>query len=193
MKKKQKRQIKNATITALKVLGFTGVVASVIVFPGLVYVVNAIDKQLQDRDRSRRAYYNLKSQGLIRTTKTKQGKVQIVLTEKGKKRVLRSKRIELKFEKPNSWDGKWRMVMFDIPEPNRSGRDLIRSQLYKFGFLRIQKSVFIFPYDCQDLIESLRGYFKLSEGELYIFETKVIEGEKKLLKYFNLQKNINNI
>jgi len=113
--------------------------------------------------------------------------VRIILTKKGEKRLLEAKRLEFKLKKPKVWDKKWRMVMFDIPESNRTGRDPIRKQLYKFGFLRIQRSVFIIPYSCQDLIDSLRDYFRLADGELYIFETKVIEGEKTLLEYFKVK------
>jgi hypothetical protein len=185
-KDKNNEKLKNATFVALKTLGLVGAVASVMVFPGLAYVFDALDKEFNDTKRGRRAFYNLKSQKLIKTKKKKNGKIQIILTDRGKKRVRDFALSQIKLEIPATWDGRWRMIMFDIPEFNRKGRDLIRHQLYKLGFIRIQKSVYIYPYPCQDLIEYLRKYFRLSEGQLYIFETKIIEGESLLREHFKV-------
>ena len=41
------------------------------------------------------------------------------------------------------WDGKWRIVMFDIPESNRILRNELRRSLKKFGFLGWQQSVWV--------------------------------------------------
>jgi len=189
MKKKDKnkdhKKIKNITITTLKVLGLAGLVVSAMVFPGLAHVVNVVEKEIGNRQRARRSFYNLKSRGLIRVKKYGSG-IKIVLTDKGKKRVAKFKFENIKLIKPPIWDKKWRMVMFDIPEFNKVGREQIRRNLYRWGFVKVQKSVFIYPYKCDEAIEAVRDYFKLSDGELYIFETKILEGEKKLLEHFKL-------
>ncbi len=41
------------------------------------------------------------------------------------------------------WDGKWRIVMFDIPEKKRENRNWLRWQLLSFDYKQLQKSVFI--------------------------------------------------
>ena len=41
------------------------------------------------------------------------------------------------------WDGKWRMLMFDIPEKKRKERDWLRYQLLCIDYQPIQKSIFI--------------------------------------------------
>ena len=183
--KNKQQKIKNVTITTLKILGLTAVVASVVVFPGLAHVINAIEKQIGDRKRARRSLYNLKNRGLIKVSKHN-NQIRIILTEKGKKRINKYRIENLKIPKPPVWDKRWRMVMFDIPEHNKSGREQVRRNLYRWGFVKIQKSVFIYPYQCEEAIDILREHFRLSEGELYIFETKILEGEEKLLKHFKL-------
>lgn len=45
------------------------------------------------------------------------------------------------------WDGFWRVVVFDIPEKKRVSRDLLRRQLVKLGFGKLQASTYISPYD----------------------------------------------
>ncbi len=41
------------------------------------------------------------------------------------------------------WDGKWRIIMFDIPERKRESRNWLRWQLVSLDYKPLQKSVFI--------------------------------------------------
>ena len=43
-------------------------------------------------------------------------------------------------------DGKWKMIIFDIPESKRSVRDYLRTKLKQLGFKRWQNSIWITPY-----------------------------------------------
>lgn len=58
-----------------------------------------------------------------------------------------------KFEEKN-WDGKWRVVLFDIPEEKRIIRNLFRRNLKKWGFKHLQKSVWISKRNIFDKLES---------------------------------------
>jgi DNA-binding transcriptional regulator PaaX len=49
-------------------------------------------------------------------------------------------------EKDLKWDGKWRLVLFDIPESKRPLRDYIRSTLKRLGFKEFQRSLWIYPF-----------------------------------------------
>jgi phenylacetic acid degradation operon negative regulatory protein len=55
------------------------------------------------------------------------------------------------------WDGKWRWVIFDIPESDRTLRARIRRRLCKEGFGCLQQSVWITPDPFGSMIEELRG------------------------------------
>jgi phenylacetic acid degradation operon negative regulatory protein len=61
------------------------------------------------------------------------------------------------------WDGKWRFVIFDIPEKLKSGRDALRKKIKKLGFYELQKSVFIFPYKCADEIAFIIEFFGIKK------------------------------
>jgi len=63
--------------------------------------------------------------------------------------------------KRENWDGKWRIVVFDIPEKIKRGRDALREKLKELGFYELQKSVFVFPYKCQNEIEFVIEFFNL--------------------------------
>ena len=44
------------------------------------------------------------------------------------------------------WDGRWHIIMFDIPEVQRERRDKIRRYLKWNGFWQLHKSVWVSPY-----------------------------------------------
>jgi len=59
------------------------------------------------------------------------------------------------------WDGKWRIVVFDIPEKKKGVRNALRRKLKELGFYELQKSVFVFPYECGNEIEFIVEFFEL--------------------------------
>lgn len=89
------------------------------------------------------------------------GTVYIVLTKEGKKKALEYKLDELKIKKPDKWDKKWRVVIFDIPEKKKKAREALRSKLKELGFKELQKSVFIHPYPCEDEIDFINEVFEI--------------------------------
>ena len=111
----------------------------------------------------------------------------IKLTSAGE-RILR--RIELKnyqIAKPKKWDGKWRMLIFDIREKRKFLRDKIRSVLSLIGFVRLQNSVWVYPYDCEDLINLTKADSAIGRELLYVVADR-IENEKVLLSHFKLKR-----
>jgi len=73
----------------------------------------------------------------------------------------------LKFSE--KWDGRWRLVMFDVPEAKRGLRDNIRRELTKLGLGILQASVWISPNDIRDDIVKIIKKYNLS-GEIKFFE-----------------------
>ena len=55
-------------------------------------------------------------------------------------------KLKLEMAKRKRWDGKWRIIIFDVPEKMRGKRDLLRKELVAFGFMQLQKSVWAYPY-----------------------------------------------
>lgn len=53
----------------------------------------------------------------------------------------------------SKWDGRWRLVIFDIPEKNKTVRNLLRRKLKGWGFRQWQKSVWLSK---QNVTEALR-------------------------------------
>jgi len=100
--------------------------------------------------------YYLKKRGYIKI-KNLEGKQGVLLTRKGAEKVLRTK---LRMaEKKKRRDGKWLMVIFDIPEKKRKLRILFREYLRTLGFQMLQRSVWVSPFDVfKEVEEVIRRY-----------------------------------
>ena len=83
----------------------------------------------------------LKEKGLI--TKNPKQKV-FVLTQEGKKIIMQVENRLAIFQRP--WDGKLRLVFFDIPEKKKLWRNWLRSELINLRFQKIQESVYAGKY-----------------------------------------------
>jgi len=103
------------------------------------------------------------------------------LTDSGKDRALW---IKIK-EEEEKWDGRWRMVVFDVPEKYRIGRDALRRALKQIGFLEYQKSVFIHPFECKDEIDFVVEFFRMRPwARIVVAES--IDDDLRLKRHFNL-------
>ncbi len=85
----------------------------------------------------------------------------------------------------NAWDGKWRIVAFDIPEKYSALRDKVRRILKQAGFIKLQHSVWIFPHECEELAQLIKEESRLSNYILY-GRLDRIENESGLKKAFHL-------
>jgi len=130
-------------------------------------------------------FYKLRKQGLVDFYK-KNNQIYISLTEKGKKKAGWMQIDALKIEKPKKWDGKWRILLFDIMETKKFHREALRGKLIELGFRLLQKSAWIIPYECKDEIGLLKSFFGLSDKEVKLAVVSNIEGEKELKEKFKL-------
>ena len=77
--------------------------------------------------------------------------------------------------------------MLDIPEYRRKTRSRLRALMNDFGFLRLQDSVWVSPYDCEDLISLVKAELKVGKDILYAVVDQ-IENDSWIKKHFGLGK-----
>jgi len=109
------------------------------------------------------------------------------LTGKGEKELRKAEAQDYKVIKPTKWDGKWRVIIFDIKEERKNLRDKVRNTLMSIGFVCLQKSVWIYPYDCEDLINLIKVDFKIGKDVLYMIVDRV-ENDGFIRESFGLKK-----
>lgn len=109
----------------------------------------------------------------------KNEEVHLRLTSEGQKKVTRDFPLVTMQQKP--WDRKWRLVIFDIEELNRSARDNLRKKLKELGFGMLQESVFITSHDLAEDIAEFITNLGLS-NYVYVLETsKILVGDVRAL------------
>lgn len=143
-------------------------------------------------ERTPRAFHYTRSQlatGFARMERNgfikRKAKQTVCLTEKGILEVLKY-RMKNKHTR-KKWDGKWRIITFDIEEITRKDRDYLRRQLKWIGFEELQKSVWIFPYEIR---EELKEFIRMCrfefQGDVRFILADSIQPDTLLHQKFNL-------
>ena len=114
-------------------------------------------------DQVRKSSYCLEKKKLLRKVKLPDDKIRIELTAKGKEKARKYSIENISIKPVQGWDGRWRLVMFDIPEKDRYIRGIFRDKLVHLGFFRVQQSVWVYPHDCEKEINSLMRILHLED------------------------------
>lgn len=107
------------------------------------------------------------------------------LAKEGEKRLRYFELSGHKLPRQKRWDRKWRVIIFDIPEKKKTVRDQIRKLFISAGLMRLQDSVWVYPYDCEDIIGLLKTDLGVGKNLLYMIVDE-IENDKYLREEFNL-------
>jgi len=80
----------------------------------------------------------------------------------------------------DKWDGKWRIISYEIPEKKREIRDRLRREMQGWGLGPWHRSFWLTPHP---VIETLRQLVSQKEEEKYIqaFEAGHIFGDREIL------------
>lgn len=125
----------------------------------------------------RRGFVTVNGRGVTR---------QIELTEEGRLYADLLSTLPLKLTKPVRWDRKWRLMVFDIPERHREVRDVLRAKIRELGFVQLQKSVFITPWPCKEIVEQIQKIYRADQYIRYI-EAVTFDGEEAFRERFKVR------
>lgn len=170
----------------IKALAISGTLALALLAPN---ALTLLGKSRFKNSYQKKHYLNLSlkrliEKGYVKTSGSGREKI-LTLTREGEQLAASFGEGNLALKKPERWDGKWRILIFDIPERRKSVRERVRRVLIEFGFLRLQDSVWVYPYDCEDLITLFKIDLSLGKSLLYIVGDQ-IESEFLLRKHFKL-------
>ena len=150
-------------------------------------IFRIIKKEWKETDKSNfyRSIKSLSKEKLIKEKRMPDGSIRLILTEKGEEEALKLSLLgnSINFKKPKKWDGKWRIVIFDIPETDRVFRDILRRHLFALEFYKLQQSVFVSPYPFEKQIADLAKIYSATPY-VRIITAINIDNAKKLKKHF---------
>src|SRR3989338_5920505 len=178
-KRKRRRDLKYAILGVAKATALIGVALMAPNMPQALHKMGFLPQGPSDGSTIARARRLLVRKGLL---SEKNGKFN--LTPRGSSALAI---LEAQYSiRRQRWDGRWRVLIFDIPEYRKSVRDKIRRTLMHIGFVHLQDSVWTYPYDCEDLIVLLKADFKIGKDILYMIVDE-LEGDWRLRKEFGLK------
>ncbi len=191
--KKSSEENKNIRIGLIgeAILGVlvAGTVVSVFaLFPGVALAIGPFIKKKKRFPRQVivKSLDSLIATGLVKRVKSPNGVVVLRLTKKGSwEALLRHRTLPTATQEKNDWDKMWRLVIFDIPNEKNRKRSDLRRAVSMYGFKQLQKSVWVYPYECDDFVQLLKSHLDVSRDVLYMKVT-YIENDRHLRKEFDL-------
>lgn len=185
---RKKRLYTNVQKALLSAVALTGVVLVAAIAPNAPAALAKLStrKRAQLRYQYKTVLGRLAAQGFIEF-EIRDGKRYARITDAGRQILaFEQEQIRLRTMKPYRWNKRWRVVIFDIPERRRRTRDRLRHMMQEAGFVRLQDSVWVFPYDCEDFISLLKSELKIGAAVLYMV-VEHIENDSHLRAHFALK------
>lgn len=171
----------------LQTIAIAGALTVAAMAPNAVRLIKHIDPRWivppNPRQRLHEALSRMKRKGLV-TFVERDGKRMPTLTQRGRREAQGIRAGTARIKKPLRWDGRWRVVVFDIPEKRRHLRDTVRSMVRNLGFVRLQDSVWAHPYDCEELIKLIKTDLHIGVEVLYMIAD--VEYDRPLRESFGL-------
>lgn len=181
-KRRRKTNLENIVFSTLAV---TGMVTFSVMAPNAARLLKNVDTDwISKRDPRQRLYEcmaRMRRKGLVRfDEKTR----RYALTEKGRG-AANGVSGEEPLPLPKRWDGRWRIVMFDIAEKHKPLRRHIARLVSQLGFYRLQDSVWVHPSDCEEVIALMKLERHMGTELRYVI-ADAIEYDKPLREHFGL-------
>ncbi len=169
----------------LALITVTGIVSVGAMAPGLLQIAAPFVRRRYSEPIIKRAVKRLDEKGWI-VLKQTGDHWRIDLTARGRTELLAYELGQKRIHAPRRWDQKWRVLIFDIPEKRKPIREQVRNLLRSLGFYRLQDSVWVFPYECQEILALLRTKYGIRHEALYL-RVEFLDQDQWLRKEFGLK------
>ena len=130
---------------------------------------------INNNRKTQQIFHGLRRYRFVRHVRV-EGKEKYIITPKGENKLREILIDEVVIKNSKKWDGKWRLVMYDLP---------IRLKLKDLGFFQFQKSAWIYPYPCEGEILFVADFYGVRK-HIEILEVSKVLDETKLKVHFGL-------
>ena len=165
----------------LAILALGAVIATGALAPNIFLIFGRYKRgRYFTKDQTFKSFYNLKRYKLIEVKSFKNGMTSIKLSPKGEKAIEKLSLDEMIIPQPHRWDGKWRIFIFDLPVKYKKAREALRYHIKRLGLVQLQKSVWAYPYPCENEILFISKFFGVSKHvEILLVERMINDSELK--------------
>lgn len=156
---KQKRNLRALSEkTVLTFLKIIAVLKRKVSIPSVIAKLQTKNEQLRPR-RGNEILYHLQKDSYIRLERG----IYPTLTEKGRV-YLES----ISQKQKTHWDKRFRIILFESLQTTRNNREYIRTKIKQYGFMHLERGVWVYPYVCDAFIRLLQLEYRLESPLIYI-------------------------
>ncbi len=112
-------------------------------------------------------------------------KIPIIISNKGKKYLKKIIEEQIALKPVKSWRGYYWLVIFDIPENKKLNRQTFRRHLKHLGLRQVQRSVWVYPGDCEKEVLALCQIYNVMPF-VSLFKGVYIGDDRELRKEFGI-------
>lgn len=172
----------------LRILAGVGTIGAIFVFPGAAPALGSLflGQKQYGRWQTKQVISQLGRRKYAEIKYLKDGRVRVKITKAGLTKALTYELDNMRLNKPAKWDGKWRVIIFDIPKKYNRVRDLFRMRIKQLGLYKLQDSVYVSPIPCFNEVEFLRELYGVSFTVQYLLVER-LEDDEYLRDLFELQ------
>lgn len=191
MKSRKRRSINKRTVGRERTVQILKMVAlgALIIGMGGAPSPSAMNKILKELTlegtRESRRYVSRKVRELKKRGYLAAHGVKFGVSDKGERVLSQAQLSNLRIPIPAHWNGKWHVILFDIPLPESSARKALDRILLDMGLVQYQQSVLVYPYPIKETVMHICRFYKISRYVSFVCATE-IDGADKLKKHFKL-------
>src|SRR3989344_2829798 len=153
-------------------LAISGGIVALVALPFFAYYLlpkiikkSSVKLERNNRKKFYDTFYHLRKKGLIKM-EYRGKQLYVHLSEKGRK-------LAKKYQIDN----------------HKIKREALRGKLKELNFFKLQKSVWVCPYEFKREVELIRNFFALSSEEMKIIIASEIENDKIVKEFFKINKS----
>lgn len=176
----------------LKLIGAGAFIAASFVFPTLPMALKPFLKHENSKETwkrfnlgyLKRTLARLEDEKLLEVTE-ENGLQTIILTEAGRRRILKYTLADITINKPSHWDGTWYLLSYDIPRASEHLRTIFREYLRAWRFYQLHESVYLHAYPCEKEVTFLREYLGIGKY-VRVLKVSSFENDSVFREYFGV-------
>src|SRR3989344_8739281 len=143
-----------------------------------------LSPSLYNNRKVSQAFSGLRRYKFVRDIKEKDNN-SYALTQKGETKLRDIVIDDIEIKEQRKWDGKWHLVIYDLPIRFKKARDAFRWKLKDLGFFQFQKSAWIYPYPCEGEILFVANFFGVQK-HIEILEVNKVLHDRQIKAHFGL-------
>ena len=179
----QKKRNRDLQRLVMETVAFTGVLGASFVAPNALGAMKKLG--LLPTRRQKESINTARDRLIKKQLLERDAKGLLRITAKGEHALYMLRARAGGLPRPRRWDRRWRVLIFDIPDYRKGLRDRLRQSLRSVGFILLQGSVWVYPYDCEDFVALLKADFKIGKAMRYLI-ADTIENDRELKERFEL-------